>query len=91
MTSTRLKFLRAGRGVSFHEFEVALERPASRLNVVSSLATHHRGLAWLRRLRRPRPLEVRYARLLQEIHPGIHPGFFQPQLDLVLQKPGAAP
>jgi S-adenosylmethionine-dependent methyltransferase len=82
-----LRFLRSGRGVSYHEFEVALERPARQLNVVSSLSSHRRLLELLRRLRWPRPLETQYASLLRRIHPQIHRGFLQPNLDLVLQKP----
>jgi S-adenosylmethionine-dependent methyltransferase len=81
-----LEFLRAGRGVSYHEFEMALEMTAAELPVASSLATQRRRLEVFRRLRFPRPLETRYHLLLREIHPQVHPGFLYPSLDLVLRK-----
>ena len=84
----RLHFLRRGRGVSFHELELALG-PAAQLDVVSSLATflraRHRLPAWARWKRR-RSLEARYEALLREISPELHPGFLQPDLDLVIRK-----
>jgi S-adenosylmethionine-dependent methyltransferase len=84
----RLHFLRRGRGVSYHELELALG-PAAQLDVVSSLATfqraRHRLPAWARWKRR-HSLESRYEALLREISPELHPGFVQPDLDLVIRK-----
>lgn len=80
------KFLREGRGVSYHEFELALGVAAEQLPVASSLGAHHRRLELLRRWRRPRPLDTRFRLLLEEIHPAIHRGFLHPSLDLVLRK-----
>ena len=40
--ASRLHFLRRGRGVSYHEFDLALG-PAAQLDVVSSLRTFHRA------------------------------------------------
>jgi hypothetical protein len=82
-----LEFLRQGRGVSYHEFELALGIPAEKLPVVSSLATHYRYLERLRLLRRPRPLDTRFHLLLREIHARVHRGFLHPSLDIVLRKP----
>jgi len=83
-----LHFLRRGRGVSYHEFDLALG-PAQQLDVVSSLTHFHRGrhrfplASWLRRRR---STAFRYERLLAQIAPELHPGFLQPDLDLVLRK-----
>jgi S-adenosylmethionine-dependent methyltransferase len=80
-----LRFLRQGRGVSFHEFVLALDCPAERLPVVSCRELRLRRLRLLRRCRWPQPLELQYARLLHKIYPQLHPGFLQPNLDLVFQ------
>jgi S-adenosylmethionine-dependent methyltransferase len=90
----RLHFLRRGRGVSFHEFALAIG-PVEQLNVLSSLAMHLTGRtreAWLKRhswLGRTPPtptLDDRYRALLAEVYPSIHPGFFERDLDLILLK-----
>jgi S-adenosylmethionine-dependent methyltransferase len=81
-----VEFLRQGRGVSYHEFELALGIPAEELPVVSSLATHYRYLERLRLLRRPRPLDTRFHLLLRDVHPRVHRGFLFPSLDLVLRR-----
>jgi SAM-dependent methyltransferase len=80
-------FLREGRGVSYHEFELALQIPAEQLPVASSLGTHHPLLERLRRWRPARPLDTRYRALLEEIYPGLDRGFLFPSLDLLLRKP----
>ena len=83
-----LHFVRRGRGVSYHDFELALGS-AQRLDVVSSLTHFHRArhrfplLPWLRRRR---TTAYRYERLLAQIAPDIDPGFLQPDLDLVIRK-----
>jgi S-adenosylmethionine-dependent methyltransferase len=80
-------FLRQGRGVSFHEFELALGISAPQLPVESALATQHRHLNVLRRLRFPRPLDTQYHLLLRKVCPEVHPGWLYPSLDLALRKP----
>jgi S-adenosylmethionine-dependent methyltransferase len=78
----RLHFLRRGRGASFHELALAIA-PVEELNVHSTLAMHLRG----RGLQSPIPSQAdRYQRLLQEIYPSIHSGFFERNLDLILLK-----
>jgi 2-polyprenyl-3-methyl-5-hydroxy-6-metoxy-1,4-benzoquinol methylase len=72
-------FLRQGRGVSFHEFDLAI-RPG--LRVVSSLSTFH-GL----RYKPQRSLfERRYKTLLRRIYPQVHEGFCEDSLFLIIQK-----
>lgn len=74
-------FLRRGRGVSFHEFDLAI-KPATRLKVVSSLVSY-RGMLrrWL-----GSSAGRRYKAALMSICPGIHEGFFDPSLELVIQR-----
>lgn len=85
-----LHFLRRGRGVSHHDFELAIG-PVPQLDVVSSLTHFHRRrhrfpiASWLRRRR---TLAYRYERLLAKMAPELHPGFLQPDLDLVIRKRG---
>ncbi len=74
-------FLRRGRGVSFHEFDLAI-KPATKLKVVSSLASY-RGV--LRRYLGS-AASRRYKAALMSMCPGIHEGFFDPNLELVIQR-----
>jgi 2-polyprenyl-3-methyl-5-hydroxy-6-metoxy-1,4-benzoquinol methylase len=80
-----LHFLRRGRGVSFHEFSLAMQ-PAETLNVVSYKTQFHarRRPRWP--WRRP-SRDQRYEALLSEICPRVHAAFFQPYLDLIIRKP----
>jgi S-adenosylmethionine-dependent methyltransferase len=86
--SSLLHFLRRGRGVSYHEFELALGA-APRLDVVSHLRGFHRARhrwpAWSR-WRTRHSLESRYEALLAELAPRLHAGFLQPYLDLLIRK-----
>lgn len=85
--SAMLDFLRRGRGVSFHEFELAIA-PLGELCVVSHLAERERQRrSWPRRLRaRLRPdFDARYRRLLRELMPDLPPGFCERDLDLLLR------
>lgn len=80
-----LHFLRRGRGVSFHEFDLAIG-PAEKLTVVSNLAAFHRRrclpyLKWHFSRRR------RFSRFLADCAPSLHHGFFEPRLDLIIRKP----
>lgn len=80
-------FLRHGRGVSFHEFDVAIAN-ASTLDVVSSLPLwrRSRGMFGLRDLARRYKRQFRLERMLASFRPDIHRGFFQPYLDLIIRK-----
>ncbi|HVW69250.1 MAG TPA: class I SAM-dependent methyltransferase [Steroidobacteraceae bacterium] len=81
-----LEFLRHGRGVSFHEFDLALG-PAGQLDVVSSLESYMRGRRPLRRVRYACSRDGRYSRFLRSLQPDLHPGFYEPYLDLIIRKP----
>jgi 2-polyprenyl-3-methyl-5-hydroxy-6-metoxy-1,4-benzoquinol methylase len=74
-------FLRLGRGVSFHEFDVAIQ-PVRDLQVVSSLSCFE-GVRY--RLHQSR-LQRRYKSLLRRVYPGIHEGFLDETLYLILRK-----
>jgi len=74
-------FLRRGRGVSFHEFDLAL-KPAGELRVASTLNSYAPFI--LRFLRSD--TRHAYKSMLMSICPGIHEGFFDPTLDLVIQR-----
>jgi 2-polyprenyl-3-methyl-5-hydroxy-6-metoxy-1,4-benzoquinol methylase len=79
--------LRLGRGVSYHEFELALG-PLAGLNVVSHLAGYQRRrdkAIWLQW----RPSRAaRFESLLAAISPEVPRAFLQPELNLVLRKGG---
>lgn len=82
-----LPFLRTGRGVSFHEFDLAIGSAAA-LDVVSCLALYRRSKSFAKRLtwffsRQRRNCE----KMLHEFAPNLHAGFFLQTLDLVIRKP----
>ena len=72
-------FLRRGRGVSFHEFDLAV-RPARELKVLGAM---HSG--WARDLFASGERR-RYKAMLRSLCPGIHEGFFDPTLELVIER-----
>jgi 2-polyprenyl-3-methyl-5-hydroxy-6-metoxy-1,4-benzoquinol methylase len=78
---TEHEFLRTGRGASFHEFDVAI-RPAESLKVVSSLSTFQ----GVRYIQQRSLLGRRYKAILRRIYPGIHPGFCDESLFLIIEK-----
>ncbi len=77
---------RAGRGVSFHEFDLTLGM-ADELQVVSSMPLFYRrrdpALKLLWRLSD----DYRFERFLARRCPRLHAGFLQPSLDLIIRKP----
>jgi len=83
---TATAMLRLGRGMSFHEIELATHRRAGELKVASSKAAFQRRrcpllwLAWL--LSRDR----RYESLLAAAARGIGRGFLEPFLDVIIEK-----
>jgi S-adenosylmethionine-dependent methyltransferase len=74
-------FLRRGRGVSFHEFDLALGN-TSDLKVISSLSQYQGTWFKLKKSRMYR----RYKSNLRSIYPKIHEGFFDDYLYLIIQK-----
>lgn len=80
-----LQLARAGRGVSFHEFEMA-GLPVSRDRRISSLQLRVRNRNPLKILKWLCARRGAYERLLVHLAPSIHPAFFQPHIDLVMTK-----
>ncbi len=78
-------FLRRGRGVSYHDFEIALDRRASSFDVVSSMQLHYRKRNPVRAAGWTTSKHGRFERSLREFAPGVHRGFLQPYLYLALQ------
>jgi len=81
-----LRFLRLGRGVSFHDFHLALD---GNLSVLTCLWMHgrtgrKRGPKWRR------THEGRHATLIRQACPEVHPAWFFPSLDLMIEKPASA-
>jgi 2-polyprenyl-3-methyl-5-hydroxy-6-metoxy-1,4-benzoquinol methylase len=74
-------FLRRGRGVSYHEIDLAIAATQS-LETVSSLNSY---FGWRKKLRTPR-LARRYKAFLRQVCPGLHEGWLEPDLDVVLRK-----
>jgi SAM-dependent methyltransferase len=74
-------FLRRGRGVSFHEFELAIGPPKA-LRIVSSIFDFHRLAGFLRQSR----LDRLCTKLLRFAYPRIHPAWCHASLDLILSK-----
>jgi S-adenosylmethionine-dependent methyltransferase len=79
--TTLLHFLRRGRGMSFHEFDLAI-KPSRDLKVVSSLSS----FAGMRYKLQRSILEHRFKAMLRKIHPGLHEGFYEDNLFLVIEK-----
>jgi S-adenosylmethionine-dependent methyltransferase len=76
-----MHFLRRGRGVSFHEFDVAIQ-PVGSLAVAESLSSfqqkHH--------MSRPSAAHATFAEFLQQQAPTVPAPFFEEDLNLVLRK-----
>jgi len=80
-TDSKEHFLRRGRGMSFHELEIAI-CPIQDLKVISSLFTFE----WIRYKLKRSKLERKYKSLLMNIYPAIHEGFFDNTLYLIIEK-----
>lgn len=85
MTDTSmLNFLRQGRGVSFHEFELAMA-PVKELNIVSDISSFQRRrnvLNWLWQ----RKHYYRYSSFLSKVSPAASHGFNEITLDIIIRK-----
>ncbi|HXQ38838.1 MAG TPA: hypothetical protein VN843_32850, partial [Anaerolineales bacterium] len=79
----QLHFLRRGRGVSFHELQVALGT-ADAFDVVSYKNGFLKQLGWLSK----NQMSDSYVTLLSQLVPEVHVAFLQEYLDIILRKPG---
>lgn len=80
-------FLRKGRGVSYHEFELAMDS-MEQLKVVSSLGTfnHKRNKIWSYGRKLTRSRNQKFENFLKTVCPKMHPGFHDAALDLIFRK-----
>lgn len=83
--STRLKFTRWGRGVSYHDFVLAFNIQPSQLPIVSCMELFARQKTLSGRIKR-NTVWRRYEKFLSSTRPEIHPGFFLRNLDLIYRK-----
>lgn len=82
--SNMLHFLRRGRGISYHEFECAIGKIQD-LKVVSSLSSFVRKNIF-RKIKWFLNYQSRFEKFLINVGPPIHHGFYQPYLDIIIQK-----
>jgi len=84
--STRLDFARWGRGVSYHDFVLAIDIQPAELPVVSCLELFLREKTKTSHLHR-NTTERQYEELLHSMSPEVHRGFYLKYLDVILRKP----
>jgi 2-polyprenyl-3-methyl-5-hydroxy-6-metoxy-1,4-benzoquinol methylase len=75
-------FARWGRGVSFHDFVLALGIPATQLPVESSMHEYLNMPRW-----HPHTRDGRFHRMIRAMEPEVPKGFFYSYLDIALRKP----
>jgi hypothetical protein len=80
-----LYFLRRGRGVSFHEFELFIA-PRHELNVIACLHTYLRALNPEEEQRWTDSEDAIYQAVLRRACPDLHDAFLQPDLDRAIRK-----
>ena len=81
-----LTFRRRGRGVSYHDYELAIA-PLEELQVCSCMQTERRRSSVIRRLVHEASRAGRYIRFLNGVRPGLPAAFLEPFLYFTLQKP----
>jgi len=80
-----LHFLRRGRGLSYHEFDLAFGS-ISELDVVSCMGIEWQQLRWFNKWRSRFTAEHHCESFLNRFAPHIHRGFFRKSLDLIIRK-----
>ena len=83
--AVKLDFARRGRGVSYHEFDLAIG-PSASLNVVSALDLYVREHSPAFRARWQFSASRRFEAFLRAHGPQIHRGFYQPDLALIIRR-----
>ncbi len=77
---TMLHFLRLGRGLSYHEFDLTMG-DARKLNVVSSKVEFEK-YEWLKESK----VNQKFKSFLKAAYSGLHDGFYDKSLDLIIRK-----
>jgi S-adenosylmethionine-dependent methyltransferase len=80
-----LHFLRRGRGVSFHDFELFIA-PLKSLEIVSCMQTYFRAQNAAEQERWSNSVAGRYQGILREVSPYLHPAFLEQYLDLAIRR-----
>jgi hypothetical protein len=80
------RLARWGRGVSYHDFEIALDTAAGQLPVASAMWDFHRS-SLLKRAASRFTKRQRFSQILHSLKPNVHLGFFDPSIDIALRKP----
>lgn len=75
-----MKFLRWGRGASYHEFEIAIDK-LSKLKVISSLTQFEKSALIKYGFK-----GVKYIKFLRSLKKDLPKGFCYPYLDIIIQK-----
>jgi len=78
---TMLHFLRRGRGLSYHEFDLCMG-DAKKLDICSSKIQFEK-FEWLKASK----LEKKFKSVLKMAYPGLQDGFYDKSLDLIIRKP----
>lgn len=76
---------RWGRGISFHDIEIAL-RPMNELKIVSDLTSFLRKKNFLYALATAFTSNFKYEKFLSKEFPDINKAFFRPYIDIVIEK-----
>ncbi|MDX2155291.1 MAG: methyltransferase domain-containing protein [Hyphomicrobiaceae bacterium] len=76
---------RWGRGMSYHEFELTM-KPVAELKVVSSMLGYNAEQNAAYRARQKVSRDTHWATLLRRLKPDAHPAFFEPYLNLIIQR-----
>ncbi|MBU1011363.1 MAG: class I SAM-dependent methyltransferase [Bacteroidetes bacterium] len=80
-----LQFHRWGRGISFHDIEVAL-KPLNELNIISGLTLYYRKNNFIFNIMHRFSANGKYESFFKKLYPEIHPCFFEPYLNLIIRK-----
>lgn len=80
-----VQLYRWGRGFSFHEIELAV-KPLSELKIKSDLKSFMRKRNILYGLGSRFASNDKYERFLHKLYPGIDRAFFQPYIDIIIEK-----
>ena len=79
-------FSRWGRGVSFHEIDLAI-KPSAQIKVLADLHSFERSKKFIQRMLYKRTDEYKFKKILAAQGPaGINPGFYEYYLDIIMQK-----
>lgn len=78
-------FYRWGRGISFHEIELAI-KPLQEIRIISDLYSYIRKKNFTYSILCRFTSNFRYERLLSKLFPDYHPCFFRPYLDVIMEK-----